>query len=164
MATPIELSVRGELRKIDPQLDPQTQEERLIYASGGLIEWLDQTLPSLASNWQIETPPMEQLDAFLEEYASGEPLVYKLRFNPINPIGDGIWELKTADLRIFGWFHKKDCFIGVSADMTWRIKEYKLYAGYRNEAVNIRNNMDIDEPKFIPGDDPNDVVSNYTFT
>jgi hypothetical protein len=75
---------------------------------------------------------------------------------------DGIWELKTEDIRIFGFFHKKDCFIGVVADDATRIKTYDLYHGYANvNCRRFREAIDLDNPKCVLGDDPNAVVSNF---
>lgn len=77
----------------------------------------------------------------------------------MRPVGNGVWELKTADLRLFGWFVQKDCFIVCDCDTTLRVKQMRLYPGYRDQAVRFRERLDLDEPKFIAGDDPNDVVS-----
>jgi hypothetical protein len=78
-------------------------------------------------------------------------------------VQDGIWELKTADLRIFGWFNVLDHFVGAAADTTDRVKQHNLYYGYAGETARFRDGLDLDPPKFIPGADPNAVVSNYTY-
>jgi hypothetical protein len=161
MATVQELDAAGALHRLDPALSHDQFEDRFIYVSTGLKDWLQQQLPNIGSTWDIETTPAEQFDALLEVYASGEALTFGWQFRPLNPIGDGVWELKTADLRIFGWFHRQDCFIGVCADTKERIQQHGLYAGYRNAVVQFRNACQLNEPKFIPGDDPNAVVSNY---
>jgi hypothetical protein len=74
---------------------------------------------------------------------------------------EGVWELKTADVRLFGWFHQFDCFVGVVIDLKYRVQEYKLYSGYMGEVIRFRDNLDLDEPKFIPGGEPVNVVSNF---
>jgi hypothetical protein len=76
-------------------------------------------------------------------------------------LGDGIWELKTADLRLFGWFLQKDCFIVSDIDDTGRIKQSNLYRGYCLQAVRRRDALELNEPKFIRGDNPDDVVSDW---
>ncbi len=162
MATLLELVERGDLIKIDPALSGRQQEFRVIYASPRLVKWLSEVLPSLESTWTIELSPIEQLDALLSDYGSGEPLAYGRTFKHINHVSGGIWEFKTADLRLFGWFPLKDCFIGHAADQTDHIKLHKLYHGYAGEVARFRDKLDLDEPKFVPGEDPNDVVSAYT--
>jgi len=77
-------------------------------------------------------------------------------------MGDGVWYLKTTDLRIFGWFWRKDIFLGVVADTKLRCQTHNLYQGYRTVNVErFRNELPLDEPKFIPGTDPDAVLSNY---
>ena len=76
---------------------------------------------------------------------------------------DGVWELKSADIRVFGWFYKRDVFIAAAADAAWKIKEYCLYAGYRDQTKRDRDALDLDPPKFIAGSDPNAVVSCFHY-
>lgn len=163
MATVIELSRQGKLFKLDPALDGGEQEYRVLYASPRLRSWIEGTLPGLGSTWKIEQSPVEQLDALLQVYASGEPLVFGHSLKPLTHLGDGVWELKTADIRIFGWFSARDWFIGDAADTAERIKHHKLYRGYANQVVRFRAGLDLCEPKFVAGDDPNDVVSNFAY-
>ena len=166
MATASQLENAGKIHKYDPALEDDEQELRLFWTSPRLRVWVENDLPNLTSQWAVETPPLEQLDAFTAVYASGLPLVFEIQFKPfqpraIQPLGDGVWYLKTPDLRIFGWFWRKDCFIGVVADTAERVKKHGLYEGYRGDVVRFRNKLELDEPKFIPGTDPNAVISNY---
>jgi hypothetical protein len=164
MATPLELDNAGALFKLDPDLGPGKREIRWIYASPRLKTWIEDALPRLESTWHIELTPQEQLQAFVEEvFAPGEPLTYDWQFKPLTHIEDGIWELKTADLRMFGWFYEKDCFIGSAANHTDVVKQLKLYRPYAKEAVRFRDQLDLNKPKFVPGDNPHDVVSDFSF-
>ena len=163
MATLIKLSEAKAIHKIDPGLDAGQQEFRLFYAAPNLIGWMDKVLPTLASDWKLELSPLEQFDALLEIYCSGDVLTYDRRFKPLTHHLDGVWELKTPDLRIFGWFPQKDQFIGWAADMASKVKKHELYHGYAREAGRFRDKLDLDAPKFVPGDDPNAVVSNFDY-
>ena len=128
------------------------------------MKWLTEVLPDLGSTWNIELSPLEQLAAFIETYASGEPLVFGRSFKPISHVSGGVWELKTADLRVFGWFPSQDVFIGHAANLSETIKSVRgMYHGYANEVVHYRKNLDLNEPKFVPGDDPNAVVSAFSY-
>ncbi len=162
MATLLELAAHT-LHRLDPVLDKGQREARTIYGSEGFRVWAEKTLPRLTSSWDIEVTPEEQFDALASIFCSGAVLTYKWQFSPIRHIADGIWELKTADLRIFGWFARKDCFIAVVADTTERVKRHRLYHGYAGAVARYRAALDLDEPKFIAGDDPNAVVSNYSY-
>jgi hypothetical protein len=163
MATAIELDRRGDLFKLDA-LDVGIQEFRQIYASPDLHRWLRDTLPGMASSWNIELTPLEQFDALSGIFCSGERLSYGTQFKPLTHIVDGVWELKTEDLRIFGFFHRKDCFVGaVANDATW-IKKHNLYKGYTNVTTKrFLAAIDLDDPKCVLGDDPHAVVSNFDY-
>jgi hypothetical protein len=161
MATLIQLANSGRLFKLDPELEVNEQEWRMIYTSPRLKDWIANDLPTLVSKWEIETDPLQQLDALVEEFCSGTTLCFGPQFKPIQHVRGGIWELKTPDLRIFGWFHVKDCFIGWRAEDTEVVKTHNLYYGLAGEAAHFRDQLDLDAPKFIPGDNPNAVVSNY---
>jgi hypothetical protein len=163
MATPLDLDRRGALFKLDV-LDQGTLELRAFYASPDLHRWLTGTLPRMASAWGVELTPQEQFVELAETFCAGERLVYGTQLKPLTHIVDGVWELKTADIRIFGWFHRKDCFIGAVADDATRIKTYNLYRGYANVTTRrFRDALDLDQPKFVLGDNPHAVVSNFDY-
>jgi hypothetical protein len=150
---------RVEGRAVDDQ-----QEYRVLYASPRLQTWLEKALPVLGSTWNLEESPLEQFDAFMDIYASGDVLTYGWTFRPIRYAGQGVWELKTADIRIFGWFHAIDCFVGHVADATQRMKDHPgLYHGYAGEIVRFRSKLDLNDPKFVTGEDPHVVVSNFDY-
>jgi hypothetical protein len=161
MATLIELDRIGQAFKLDPVLEYNEQEWRMIYTSPRLKNWIENDLSRLVSTWAVEVDPVQQLDALIEEFCSGTTLCFGEQFKPIQHVKGGIWELKTPDLRMFGWFHVKDCFVAWRADHADFIKEHDLYYGLAGEAAMFRDRLDLDEPKFVPGEDPNAVVSNY---
>lgn len=129
MATLLDLVMTGEVIKVDPVLGPRELELRRIYLLPKACKWLSEILPNTDSNWNIEETPSEQLDALLYEFCSGMQLQVGIRFKALVHLGDGIWELKTADLRLFGWFTQKDCFVVSDCDEAGRVKEIGLYQG-----------------------------------
>lgn len=74
----------GVLFKLDPALDEDDQELRLIYLSERMRDWLRDALPELGSTWNIETSPAEQLDALVQIFAAGETLTFSWQFKPLN--------------------------------------------------------------------------------
>lgn len=161
MATLLDLSgADGPLFKLDV-LEGNQQEFRCIYLSEKLKTWMVEVLPSLKATWETEISCEEQVVDLTEIFCSGEPLNYGAQFHVLRPIDKGVWELKTGDIRIFGWFQSKDHFIGVVADDTYRIKLHDLYNGYVGEVVRYRDALALDEPKFVPGEDPYAVLSNF---
>ena len=163
MATLLTLVEQGRLIKVDPALGPRELESRNIYAFPHVIDWFSKTLPNLGSTWKLEVSPQEQVDALIGIFCSDQILTYDWHFKPLSHIQDGIWELKTPDVRIFGWFFAKDIFIGTDADAAERIKQLKMYRPYREQAVRFRDKLDLDEPKFVPGKDPQNVVSDFDY-
>src|ERR1700738_2328307 len=163
MATVLELVFAKKLFKLDPALEPNEQEWRSVHTSPRFRGRVENDLPQWKSQWRQELSPTQQFDALFEQFCSGEVLTYGHRFKPLNHLGDGIWELKTPDLRIFGWFWNVDCFIATGIDTAYQVKNHNLYAGYAGEAGRFREQTDLNEPKFVPGEDPHAVVSSFDY-
>jgi hypothetical protein len=161
MATIVELEQAGSLVKVNPALSFRELEMRRIYLLPRAHAWLLEVLPETDSNWNIEETPAEQLDTLIYEFCSGVSLPVGKRFKALIHRGGGLWELKTADLRLFGWFVQKDCFVVSDCDTAGRVKQVGLYRGYCDQAELRRNLLDLDEPKFITGDNPDEVVSDW---
>ena len=163
MATILHLRHANRLFKFDPELEPPAQQFRTIDLSPRFVDWAANVLPTLGSIWNIETQPLAQFDDFTANFCSGEPLTFDRQFHPIQHVAQGVWMLKTADLRLFGWFHQLDNFIAVCGDQAEHVKQHDLYYGYAGEVGRFRDGLDLDAPKFLPGGNPDDVVSNYNF-
>lgn len=70
----------------------------------------------------------------------------------MTPLDLGVWELKTTDVRLFGWFHVPKCFIIGNVDTKARYLEMPgLSGGYRDNSAFRRDKLDLDKPKFILG-------------
>jgi len=160
MATLLDLAgPHGPLFKLDA-LDANTQEFRCIYLSERLKNWMENDLPQLQATWQTEISCRDQVVDLTEMFCAGEELDSSTQFHALRPYTDGVWELKTGDVRIFGWFPQKDHFVGVVAHDAYFVKLHNLYHGLIGEVVRYRNSLDLDGSKFVPGDDPHAVVSN----
>lgn len=163
MATIARLLETNALFEIEPDLDEGVQPQRYLYAVPRFRRFLDE-VPTLKSTWNIDETPVQQLDALLAEFLGTEPFTVSRRFGPIFPSRGkpwpGVWELKTADLRIFGWFPRKNFFIAVEGCCTAKLKEFpSLYGGFRDFVVQCRDRLPLNEPKFVAGVDYNEVIS-----
>jgi hypothetical protein len=165
MATLAKLTEDGTVVRIDVELDGRLRwRELYAYPLEGspnfLVCWLQNTLPNLESMGigEDETP-VEQLYGLLDLYLTGEQLNLGDNYKPMHPHGDGVWELRTTDVRIFGWFPIRDHFVAVIADSTERVHQYGLHSPYRREVVRFRNSLNLDEPKFVAGVTENDILS-----
>ncbi len=152
MATLSILAAREELVQIGGGLDAREQPLRRLYALPHVVQWLEGVLPTLqAFSPTAILTPLEQLDDLFHDFVSGADFSYYERSHSMTPINSGIWELKTEDLRLFGWFHLRNAFIIGNIDTMDRVKTHGLYAGYRSDCERRRDALDLDLPKFIVG-------------
>lgn len=163
MATIEQLVAQDQLIRFDPELGWREMEDRFILFLPKAAQWMTQRLPNESSSWNIELSPQEQFDDLAYTFCSGRELVFEHQVAPIFHIEHGIWELKTADLRLFGWFPRRDWFICSGVNTAEEVKRLHLYAGYRDEAVRRRDQLDLNPPKFLPGEDPNVVISAWCY-
>jgi hypothetical protein len=90
---------------------------------------------------------------------SGEQLIFTRQFRVVRAEENAVWELKTPDVRIFGWFMAKDCFAAVFGNWADTIKDHDLYRGYRIAIRRLRRELEIDETLCVKGVAPDDVLS-----
>ncbi|MFV0800590.1 hypothetical protein [Brucella anthropi] len=154
MATPIQLYEQGHLAQLDGGLDDDELPERIIYACPQVVQWIDTVLPNIEPFLdESRASPMQQLDHLLYEFISGAELSTYKKAHAMTPLETGVWELKTPDLRIFGWFHKNGIFIAGEISTAVICKSNAgAYAGFRTVTAYRRTILDLDEPKFITGD------------
>lgn len=165
MATVKELSgTDGPLELYEPTLGFRQLASRLIYMGPKVMPWILEHLPEAVTDQDTEIQPVEQLDDLLNSFCAGECLSIGRQIKLLRHWDGGVWELKTLDLRLFGWFPRVDTFICNAVDFATHIKRFGLYAGYRGETIRFRDLLPLDEPKFIQGDDPHGVITNVSFT
>lgn len=160
MATAQHLEALGELIRVEIELDPDEQHLRLVYALPRAIEWMDVVLPGLKTDGYFPgaNRPIEQVEALLYEFVSGKS-AFDMAPHCMKPEDSGIWELRTYDVRFFGFFWRKGVFLMTSADTKAKCKEISgLASGHRNNAMYFRDRLDLDPPKFVPGSETEDVL------
>jgi hypothetical protein len=163
MATIEQLVAQGILAKCDLDLESHELPERLIYFLPRASEWIDNELNNVISDRMLEITPYEQVYSLIYDFVIGESLIIDRQVKHMKKLENHIWALKTPDVRIFGWFYKRDVFIGACADTAHRIKDSDLYHGYISEAIRQRNLLNLDPPKHIIGSVPHDVISNANY-
>ncbi|MGQ3047810.1 MAG: hypothetical protein ACT6Q8_18680 [Niveispirillum sp.] len=157
MATPAMLAKQGVLHRYEPALEPGHMPERMLYCTNGFLDWFSTVLPTLKKDKGSLTPE-EQVDRVLWEFVTGKPLVYNQGAKNLDPMIDGVWELKTTDVRIFGWFAARNTFIATNGALRSALVPWAKYAPYIEEAKHVRNSLHLDEPKFLPGGALKDVL------
>jgi hypothetical protein len=159
MASTVTLRGEGLLLPYKPTLRNREFYDRDLYIYPGLMTWFSDVLPTLIQLDETDIRPMAQVSALLRQFVTGKQLTRYRQFKRLRPVGRDVWELKTPDVRIFGWFYRRDFFIAVCADSMERTKSSELYEGYINCVLDAREALALDEPKHIPGADYHDVIS-----
>jgi hypothetical protein len=130
--------------------------DRKFYAFPDCLEWMRVDVPKMvAGREQSAFTPYEQLMERLRQWMAGDPMRYGPWFHDMDPQEDAVWELKTTDLRIFGWMYQPCSFIAVRGGYADDYKEptkTKNYADDRREVVKARDALPLDGEKFAKGD------------
>jgi len=162
MATLTELISSGALEKIDPGLEPHELESRCLYGTTDFIEWLDTNLAAVAHNpIYADLSPMEQVSALFSDFVLGVNFSTDKRFKKLKRTPSfNVWELKTEDIRIFGWLPQKDHFICAFGDSATAIKVHLMYETYMAKTKYVMDHLELNEPKCLGGKEYTDVISN----
>lgn len=152
MATPWTLEELGFLKQLEVELDPDEQPQRLVFAHPRVVKYADEVIPALQTDGYIAgaASPDEQYDSLLYQFISGAPR-FSMAPNCLNPSIEGVWELRSHDLRLFGWFWRPCVYIMSSIEQAARCKDLGLYHGHKEQARHFRDSIDLDVPKFITG-------------
>lgn len=130
-------------------------DERKIYAYPECLEWMKTEVPKMATGRvQSAMTPAEQLMNRLLQWITGDPLVHHRMFKDLEPQVDGVWELKTPDLRIFGWMYRPKEFVAVCGGYADDYKEPTKVRNYADDirtVIRARDLLPIDGVKFVTG-------------
>jgi hypothetical protein len=149
------LEVRTLIR-VTLQLGRGQFHERKLYAFPQCLEWMRNDVPKLVTGRVASAfTPHEQLIVRLRQWMAGDPMAYGRMFRDMEPRSDAVWELKTADLRLFGWMHQPRELILVCGGYADDYKEptkKRTYAEDRRKVVSARETLDLDGNKYVVGD------------
>jgi hypothetical protein len=129
--------------------------ERKIYAYPECLEWMRKEIPKMITGRVASaSTPKEQFIERMRQWMSGDPMAYGRMFHDMSPTSDNVWEIKTADLRIFGWMYRPRKFIAVRGGYADDYKEptkIKTYADERRKVVKARGGLPLDGNKYAEG-------------
>lgn len=100
----------------------------------------------------------ERNDTLLRKWNAGKPMAYGRVFSNLRPAGRGVWEMKTADLRTFGWIYRPKVFIATFAGFADDYKSQngnppkESYDEARERVIWIRDRLELDPPALVTGD------------
>ena len=160
MPTIADLVNSGAIVRIEVDLAPRDQPLRLLYGTPSFVAWLQEVLDGAEPPLRLgDASIAEQIDDLFYSFLSGEPLIFTRQFRVVRTEENAVWELKTPDVRIFGWFMAKDCFVAVFGNWADTIKNHDLYRGYRISIRRLRRELGIDTTLCVKGVAPDDVLS-----
>lgn len=146
--------------RLEVALGPRDLPVRRLYGTEGFVHWLEERkLMMEPSRLGLEFSVNEQIDNIFYRFISGARLRYRWDFRCLKVEKNPVWEFKTPDIRIFGWFPEKDCFIAVCGGWADHIKDYDLYRGYRIQIRRLRRDMNLAVHLCGRGTTTDDVIS-----
>lgn len=151
MSTITEAASSGQIVKVTMR---GALEFRSIYALPKVIQWMRADLPNLESDGYVEgaLAPSQQLHQQIKAFVRGDSpdnwMIPKL----LRPTEHGVWEMRTYDLRVFGWFYRKGTFIISSILPAAECKERDLYLASIQNAVKDREALELAPPPFEEGE------------
>jgi hypothetical protein len=153
MATPDKIAT---LTRIQVPLRRHEFDERWFYAMPSLVRFLEEILPSAQTGVLGATEsPAAQMDTLLRKWNAGRPMAYGRAFSNLKPTGRAVWEMKTADLRIFGWVYRPKVFIAAFAGLADDYKPQngnppkESYDDARERVIWIREKLELTPPAFM---------------
>jgi hypothetical protein len=157
MATLEQLVEQGILRKHEADLESWEMPERHVYVT----ETFDFAASFVAVAPKVRGRNLsagEQVEQLLYEYVLGRPMTYSVHYRKLDPLSQHVWEFKTPDIRVFGWFARRRHFIATFAEFKDNLSKEKqkkstntLYRPYIDHAITTRGQIPLDEPKLITG-------------
>ena len=129
---------------------------RSFYALPEFVETMQKDLPSwVTGRMKAAQTPVEQFGAMLSKWNSGKEMKYDKHVKDLMPGTDEVWEMKTPDLRMFGWIYRPGVFIALRlgyADWYKHPNPKESYEKARADVIAARDTIDLDFPKFATGD------------
>ena len=131
--------------------------ERKLYAYPASLKWMKETVPTLKTGRKHSAQtPAEQLIMRLQQWLSGAEIKKGPMFKEMDyPRENDVWELKTDDLRLFGWMYRPKQFIIAShgyADDYKDPTKIKNYADDVRAVMEARDTLPLDGPKLVKGE------------
>jgi hypothetical protein len=155
MATLTTLVEQRQLVRVTVPLRRNQFHDRILYAFPQCVEWMRNDVGKLTTGrLQSDRTPLEQLHSRLREWMADEPMRLGTMFSRMRPRTDYVCELKTDDLRIFGWMYQPKKFIAVFGDYADDYKiptQIKSYDDAVRKVVEARANLPLDGDKFVKG-------------
>lgn len=151
MATLEDVCAAGLLFRFDTELDVGEEARRWLYVTPEFDRWLATELPTLPRDRGRNLAPLGQLDVLFHDFIVGFPMVYDVDRRRLEPQISNVWELKSEDIRVFGWFVTRGHFVAVAAAMRKDLKPAARYRPFIDRVCAVRAALPLDEPRSTTG-------------
>lgn len=158
MATLEQLELGGQLHRYDAVLEHWEMPDRCVTHTSDFWQWFETVLKQVPCKRGRNVSPYEQVEQIFFDFIIGRPMAYSVNYRRLEPLHQNVWELKTVDVRIFGWLTRKRHFLAVCGDLKDNLTSGKLYKPHIKNVFDFREGLNLDEPKAIPGVVANDVL------
>ena len=115
MATLEQLESAGQLIRHDAQLEDWELPSRMVTLAPTFEIWLA-ALRGAPFRRGRNLSPFEQVNQIFYDFVMGRPMAFGVDYRKLDPLGNHVWEFKTADMRIFGWFARRAHFIAACGE------------------------------------------------
>ena len=146
------------LIRFDAGLENDEWEQRLVYQTVEFASWLAKVLPTEENSTDAALYPEEQIEALFRHFILGRPMIFGVNLKKLELLGSHIWAMKTTDVRVFGYFHRKGTFIAVAGEMKHRVPHFRTYAPYLTEVVAAMSSLALEPPPCVIGARIHDVA------
>lgn len=148
------------LQRYDSGL-PKHKVWRHALVSLEFIRCIEKDVPSFTTSDATQASPLAQIHAEIRGFCAGQPLFVSRDFHCLDPLGKLIWELKTPDVRLFGWFIAKNVMVlHTVGDANVLHKRWSNYAIPIDSTDKFRDSLGNLFPQPLTGVKASDVVSN----
>lgn len=155
MATIATLLADSRIHRVQVRLGRGQFHDRRLYALPDCFQWMKVDVRKMVTGRiKSASTPYEQMIERFRQWMADEPMHQCRMFRDMLPHTDGVWEMKTDDLRIFGWMYQPKQFIAARGGYADDFKEptkTKTYADEMRKVIEARNDLPLDEPKFREG-------------
>jgi hypothetical protein len=160
MSTISNLLSSGDLKAVTLGLIDDELADRGLFGTSRVFSFLEQELPRISSQ-DVALSALEQVANLFGRYLTNRPFILKSPISPIRHLENGVWELKTLDVRVFGWFSAKDVMIvDAGCDVKLLKSGDRNYSGFITQTTYARKRLGFEPNDYIKGSLSNDILSN----
>ena len=131
---------------------------RFVFLSAAFTQWLEGLAAGAVGAEAV--PPRIQVESVFYGFCDGKAAAYGHDIRCLEPVDRAVWELKTDDLRIFGWFACKNHFVADRGAFRNHLRTFKDYGPHVAAVAKWRDAVTPPLPGWETGTRTQDVVSN----